>query len=286
MFLQRKREQADVRMTDIPIPAWAESGPSNEPISLVFLHGIGGGKKGFQPSLDFFSKQGYRALAWDMPGYGESALCEPFDFPILAQALESMLNAAHVQQAVLIGHSMGAMGAVQAWTHCPQRSAALVLAASSPAFGNNSGEFQQQFMAQRLAPLDAGQSMAQVADRLIPGMVAPGALPAGAKAADYPPGLALAHACMSAVPAQTYRAALKALVTFEQRAALPSLSVPTLCLAGEVDRTAPPEVMRRMAEKIPHAEFESLPGTGHLMGFEQPELFHAAVLNFLSRKVQ
>ena len=43
MFLQRKREQADVRMTDIPIPAWAESGPSNEPISLVFLHGIGGG---------------------------------------------------------------------------------------------------------------------------------------------------------------------------------------------------------------------------------------------------
>ena len=61
MFLQRKREQADVRMTDIPIPAWAESGPSNEPISLVFLHGIGGGKKGFQPSLVFFSKQGYRA---------------------------------------------------------------------------------------------------------------------------------------------------------------------------------------------------------------------------------
>ena len=54
MFLQRKREQADVRMTDIPIPAWAESGPSNEPISLVFLHGIGGGKKGFQPSLVFF----------------------------------------------------------------------------------------------------------------------------------------------------------------------------------------------------------------------------------------
>jgi pimeloyl-ACP methyl ester carboxylesterase len=98
---------------------------------------------------------------------------------------------------------------------------------------------------------------------------------------DWPAGLALAHACMSAVPPATYRAALQALVTFEQRAALSSISVPTLCLAGEYDKTAPPEVLRRMAQKIPGAQYECIAGVGHLMGFEQEAPFHQAVLNFV-----
>jgi pimeloyl-ACP methyl ester carboxylesterase len=78
---------------------------------------------------------------------------------------------------------------------------------------------------------------------------------------------------MSAVPPSTYRAAIQALVKFEQRAALPGISVPTLCLAGEYDKTAPPEVLRRMAQKIPHAEYDFIPCVGHLMNFEQEASF-------------
>jgi pimeloyl-ACP methyl ester carboxylesterase len=54
-------------------------------------------------------------------------------------------------------------------------------------------------------------------------------------------------------------------------------------LAGEHDKTAPPEVLRRMAQKIKGAEYECIEGVGHLMSFEQEAPFHAAVLNFLSR---
>jgi pimeloyl-ACP methyl ester carboxylesterase len=87
---------------------------------------------------------------------------------------------------------------------------------------------------------------------------------------------------MAAVPPATYRAALQALVRFEQRAALPTIAVPTLCLAAEHDTTAPPEVLRRMAEKIPHARFALLPDASHLLCFEQPEAFNALILTFLS----
>ena len=80
---------------------------------------------------------------------------------------------------------------------------------------------------------------------------------------------------------ETYRAALHALVTFEQRAALPTITVPTLCLAGEHDSTASPTVVRRMAEKIPGARYLELHGAGHLMNFEQPEAFTEALLGFL-----
>ena len=263
--------------------AYIEAGPSSAKAALVFLHGIGGGKKGFQSSVNYFGEQGFRALAWDMPGYGDSQANGTLSFESLAASLEVMLDAAKVEKAVLVGHSMGGMVALQAWTHCPSRIAGMVIAASSPAFGQEDGDFQKQFVAQRLAPLDAGQPMTQVADRLIPSMVGPQALPEGARIAQYPAGLALAHACMSAVPPNTYRAAIHALVKFEQRAALPTISVPTLCLAGEHDKTAPPEVLRRMAQKITGAEYECISGVGHLMSFEQQEPFHAAILNFVRR---
>jgi 3-oxoadipate enol-lactonase len=262
-------------MSAQPIPAWTEAGAASDPARpvLVFLHGIGGGKQGFAAQLDYFAAQGFRALAWDMPGYGDSALIEPYDFAGLAQSLRRLLDQAQVARAVLIGHSMGGMVAQQAWTLFPERIAGLVIAASSPSFGHASGDFQTQFVAQRLAPLDAGQTMASVADALIPTMLAPGYLGAGR---------ALAHRCMASVPPATYRAALQALVRFEQRAALSTITVPTLCLAAEHDKTAPPEVLRRMAQKIPGAQFALLPDASHLLCFEQPEAFNALILNFLS----
>lgn len=54
---------------------------------------------------------GYRVLAWDMPGYGESpmlpvAQANAGDY---ADALARMLDHAGVEQAVVVGHSLGAL---------------------------------------------------------------------------------------------------------------------------------------------------------------------------------
>ncbi len=208
-----------------------------------------------------------------MPGYGESPTIDPYTFDGLADALAALLDAQGMAKAVLVGHSLGGMVALQMWARHPGRVAGLVLAASSPAFGHGSGDFQQAFIAQRLAPLEAGRSMADVALGLIPTMVAPG----------YDgPGLAQAQACMGSITPAAYKAALGALVQFEQRAALPSITVPTLCIAGEHDRTAAPSVVQRMAEKIPNAQCQCLSGVGHLLTFEQPERFADALLPFLN----
>jgi 3-oxoadipate enol-lactonase len=122
--------------------------------------------------------------------------------------------------------------------------------------------------------LEAGKSMADVADALVPTMVAPGF---------DGPGLAQAKACMGSITPAAYKAALSALVQFEQRSALPTITVPTLCIAAEHDRTAAPTVVQRMAEKIPHAQYLCLPGVGHLLTFEQPDSFADALLPFLRR---
>ena len=257
-------------------PAFTEAGLPTQP-AVVFLHGVGGGRHGWAAQQAHVAALGWRSLAWDMPGYGDSPMVTPYDFAHLAQALWQMLDAAHIDQAVLVGHSMGAMVALQAWTQKPERIRGLLLAASSPAFGNSDGDFQKQFLAQRLAPLEAGKTMGDIADKLIPTMAAPG----GDAAHTIPANLKSAHQSMSAVPPATYRAALHALVQFEQRAALPTLTVPVLCLAAEHDRTAPPTVMERMAQKIPGARYACLAGAGHLLHYEQPEAFNAELEKFL-----
>ena len=241
-------------------------------VPLVFLHGIGGRASGWAPIQQACAAAGYTSLAWDMPGYGDSPSIAPYDFDGLADALAALMDAQGLHTAVLVGHSLGGMVALQMWAKHPQRVAGLVLAASSPAFGHGSGDFQLAFIAQRLAPLEAGKSMADVAEGLIPTMVAPGF--AG-------PGLAQARACMGSITPAAYKAALGALVQFEQRAALPTIYVPTLCIAGEHDRTAAPTVVQRMADKIPNAQYQCLSGVGHLLTFEQPERFAAALLPFL-----
>jgi pimeloyl-ACP methyl ester carboxylesterase len=96
-----------------------------------------------------------------------------------------------------------------------------------------------------------------------------------------PAGRALAIEVMSATPPSTYRAAVRCLVTFDERANLPDIRVPVLCLAGEHDRSAPAPVMEKMAAKIPGGRYTCLAGVGHLANLEAPAAFDAAVIGFL-----
>jgi pimeloyl-ACP methyl ester carboxylesterase len=128
-------------------------------------------------------------------------------------------------------------------------------------------------VADRLGPLDAGKTMADLAPKMVDRMIGPAADPAGR-----------AHAVevMSAVPADTYRAAVRCLVGFDERANLGRIALPVLCLAGEKDPNAPATVMERMAGRIPGARYVCLAGVGHLPNLEAAQAFDAAILSFLS----
>lgn len=240
--------------------------------AVLFIHGIGGAGRAWAGQLASFRAAGLVPLAPDLPGYGGRPSVAAVDFEGLAQDVEAFIAKSGVHRPVLVGHSMGGMIAQTMLRRRPESYAAAVLACTSPAFGNADGEFQRKFVADRLGSLDADKTMADLAPRMVERMMGP--RPGAA-------GRALAIDVMGAVPADTYRAAVRCLVAFDERANLARIGIPVLCLAGEVDPNAPPPVVERMAGKIPGAQYVCLPGVGHLPNLEAPAAFDAAVLSFL-----
>lgn len=254
------------------LPAYLEQGKGDTAVFL--LHGVGGGKEAWAHNQPALASHGYRTIAWDMPGYGASLPLASCSNTSLAEALKALIEHAGAKRNVLLGHSMGGMIAQELAALHSALVHGLVLYSTSPAFGKADGAWQQQFLQSRFAPLDQGLGMAGLAGQLVPTMFSPDAEPVR---------IAEAAALMARVPPHSYRAALSAIVSFNRLAALGDISVPTLCLAGELDQNAPPAVVEKMASRIPGAGYVYLPGVGHIANIEQPDLFNAAVLTFLKQ---
>ena len=242
---------------------------------LVFLHGIGGAARAWRGQIEAFSGR-YRAIAWDMPGYGGSAPLEKVSIAALADALRDFLRQVGATKPILVGHSIGGMIVQQLLATSLDLASAVVLAQTSPAFGKPDGDWQKSFIDARLGPLDRGETMVSLAPNLVRELVG-----------DDPDanGMTLARDCMAAVPEATYRATMLALLGFDQRNALKNIAVPTLVLSGSKDNNAPAPMMAKMATYIPGAKYVELEGVGHLANLERPGEFNAALDQFLRAHV-
>ncbi len=102
-------------------------------IPLTLLHGISSGAASWHKQM---ALPGYRVLAWDMPGYGESPMlaAAPANAGDYADALARMLDRAGVEQTILVGHSLGALVAPPRREY-PQRVLYLVLADVAQGYG-------------------------------------------------------------------------------------------------------------------------------------------------------
>jgi len=251
----------------------AAGDPSLPP--LVFLHGIGGAARAWRGQLEFFRDR-YRAIAWDMPGYGGSAALPTVSIAALADALQDFLQQVGATKSILVGHSIGGMIVQQLLAKNPRIAAAVVLAQTSPAFGKPDGDWQKSFLAARLGPLDRGETLVSLAPTLVKELVG-----------DDPDvtGMELARDCMASVPEATYRATMLALMGFDLRNALKNIAVPTLVLSGSRDNNAPAPMMAKMATYIPSATYVELEGAGHLVNLERPETFNAALDGFLKTNI-
>ena len=124
-----------------------------------FLDGVGGARAPSRRRSRALPPQAI-SRSCSSPGYGGRPPADTMTFDALAADVEASIAKSALEKPVLVGHSMGGMVVQTLLRRWPDGYRAAVLSCTSPAFGNPAGDFQKKFVADRLAPLDAGKTMA------------------------------------------------------------------------------------------------------------------------------
>jgi 3-oxoadipate enol-lactonase len=254
----------DLRDVDALPVAWREAGDG--PL-VVFLHGLGTTRTGFDPQLVALSDD-YRCAAWDMPGYGLSpAPAYALTYPLLADAVAAFIETLGATSAHLAGLSMGGQIALHTALRHPNRVRSLALLDSSPAFGLD-GTDPEAWKRLRLDALDAGETPASMAEAVLRSIMAPDASTSA---------VAAAVASMQRISPDGLRAAVELLPSHDVRPRLGEVRAPTLVLVGEHDEETPLAYSEALADGIRGARLQIIPGAGHIANLEAPDAVTAAL---------
>ena len=98
---------------------------------VVFIHGASLDHSAWTLLARWFAHHGHSVLAVDLPGHMRSRGPLLPSVEVVADWLWALLNAAGVQRAALVGHSMGSLIALEAASRAPERTAQLVMIGSA-----------------------------------------------------------------------------------------------------------------------------------------------------------
>jgi pimeloyl-ACP methyl ester carboxylesterase len=104
--------------------------------AALMIHGLGATKVSFLPTLAALATNGHRAIAVDLPGFGDSdkPILASYDAPFFARSMTALLDALGLDRADMIGNSMGGRVALELGLTAPDRVGRLVLLAPALAW--------------------------------------------------------------------------------------------------------------------------------------------------------
>jgi 2-succinyl-6-hydroxy-2,4-cyclohexadiene-1-carboxylate synthase len=247
--------------------------------TLVLLHGFTGSAAGWGSHLETFAACGWRVIALDLPGHGQSdAPDEPqyYSMECCQQYILAALKELGVKQgeAVLLGYSMG--GRIALYTAFSGFFRALILESASPGLEDPVEREQRRISDEALAASIERDGVPAFVDRWEK-------LPLFASQRTLPPETqeALRSQRLNNRASGLARS-LRGVGTGAQPsliARLPTLHIPALLIAGELD-TKFTAIARSMAQALPQSQLHIVPGAGHAVHLEQPEEFDMLVEDF------
>lgn len=232
---------------------------------LTLLHGISSGAASWHKQM---ALPGYRVLAWDMPGYGESPMLATAraDAGAYADALARMLNRAGVQKTVLVGHSLGALVAAAFAARYPQRVRYLVLADVAQGYGQAEAAQREKIWQGRQ------QQMALGGEAMAEGRAAK-LLRAGAREAD----VATVAAGMRRLRSEGYLAAAWMLAHDDIHRWLAGYRGRFAVWCGEQDAITQPELVQGVALRY-GMPYLAIPQAGHASYLDNATFFNQQLL--------
>ena len=261
------KDQAPSKSGLIEIPGaqlyYWDTGGNGTPI--ILMHPASGSAMVWDYQQPVFAKAGYRVIAYSRRGYAKSSPLDKNNPGSGSQDLAAFAAALKLPRFHLVACAAGGSISMDfALTH-PDKLLSLSICGNSA--GVRDGEI---FKAAERAKPQGWDKMPVEFRELGPSYRAVNA--EGTKL-----WLDLEH---HALTGTDYRQVPTNRIT---DASLKNVKVPTLLIAGAADLITPPAIMRMVRDAIPGATMVVAEETGHSVSWERPDLFNAAVLDFISR---
>jgi len=220
-------------------------------LPVVLVHGLGMAADYWTRTGPSLGAAGFRALAPDLPGFGETEGPEG-GLPIVKQAaaLRQWALALHLGPAVYVGHSLSCQTVLELAVRWPDSVVGLILAAPTGKGG------RRRMLAEVWGLLrDAPRESIEL--------------------------LVLAgHAYLRAGFVRFFRT-WRSGVKHDPLPLLPRVSVPALVIAGDRDPVVPIDHAADFADLLPNGRMHVISGGTHAVFFKRPEQFNQSVIDFL-----
>jgi pimeloyl-ACP methyl ester carboxylesterase len=247
---------------------------------VLMLHGLGGTKASFLPTLGVLAPRGRRVIAADLPGFGDSEkpIAARYDAKFFSQAVIALMDAIGLERTDIVGHSLGGRVTLEVVMHAPERFGRVVLMTPSLAW------LRERPWALWLKLVRPELGLLQPAPRPVVERIVKQLIPGGGSryaAAGIDEFLrsyttARGRAAFYAAARNIY---LEEPETFWVR--LRDLKPPALFIWGSRDPLVPAGFERHVREAVPQAEHVTL-NCGHVPQVERPRELHAAIARFLT----
>lgn len=250
-----------------------------EATPVIFVHEFAGDLRSWEPQLRYFSRI-RRAIAYNARGYPPSdAPSDPsfYSQEIVADDIGHVLDALTIDQAHIVGLSMGGFATLHFGLRHPDRAASLVVAGCGyGAEQTGREEFLAQVEGMAAAYLtDGAAAVAENYGRSSTRVQFENKDPRGWR--EFMDQLAEHSAEGAAATLRGYLKTRPSLYSLEDE--LRALTVPTLVVTGDEDEPClEPDLF--LKRTIPSAALWVLPRTGHTINLEEPEAFNKGVAEF------
>jgi pimeloyl-ACP methyl ester carboxylesterase len=253
----------------------AGSGPP-----VLMLHGLGGTKASFLPTVAALAPEGRRMIAVDLPGFGDSdkPLAAPYDAKFFARAVFALMDEMGLDRPDVVGHSMGGRVALEAVLHAPDRFGRAVLMTPSLAW----------LRARRWAPwlrlVRPELGLLQPVPRAVVEAFVRRLIPGGRSGYATAGVDEFLRSYLTARGRAAFYAAARQIYMEEPArfwTALRELDLPSLFIWGAHDPLVPAAFERHVREAVPAAAHVTL-SCGHIPQIESPRELHRRMSAFLT----
>lgn len=240
---------------------------------LLFLHSFGHNKNLWYPQLTHFAELGYRVIAPDMPGHGESSFDpENHTVDLIGQAYAEFLDQLGIDKAVVAGISIGGYIALRMWARRPDLLSALIMICSKAEA--DSEEIKERRRAQIENIHKNGLENFIVTGA--PKRVAPKTAAARPWVVDW------IKMMNFTVSAEANAATLEAMaIKDDDTDTLRTINVPALILSGNDDIFIPKDSPHNLEKGISNSVHHAIQDAGHVASLENPTAVNKYIEEFL-----